>query len=322
MDRSWKIARWFIRAGMFLLAAGALASCASVIPPERDPNSRSRRARAAPTQPGPGQAPAGAMAVDVRQYPWKTGFEPANALANRIPPPEGFVRAQAERGSFGHWLRGLPLKPGRPPVLCHDGRPKANQEAHHAVVDIDVGTKNLQQCADAVMRLRGEYLFAAGRGQQVSFRTSAGDWIEWRRWAGGYRPKVQGNRLTWSQTARADSSHANLRKYMDVVFAYCGTASLVRQLQSAAQPADMRIGDVFIRGGSPGHAVIVLDLAENAAAGKKVFLLAQSYMPAQDVHVLRNPNSDALSPWYDLAFGDTLRTPEWTFASNALMRFP
>jgi len=36
---------------------------------------------------------------------------------------------------------------------------------------------------------------------------------------------------------------------------------------------NMNIGDVFIVGGSPGHAVIVVDMAVNSD-GEKIFLLA------------------------------------------------
>ena len=60
----------------------------------------------------------------------------------------------------------------------------------------------------------------------------------------------------------------------------------------------MRIGDVFIIGGSPGHAVIVVDMAVNPETHEKVFLLAQSYMPAQQIQLLKNNNDPDLSPWY------------------------
>jgi hypothetical protein len=83
----------------------------------------------------------------------------------------------------------------------------------------------------------------------------------------------------------------------------------------------VRIGDVFIRGGFPGHAVIVVDAAENRRTGKRVILLAQGFMPAQDMHVLVNPSSPAPGPWYEADFGDTLRTPHWTFRRNELRRF-
>lgn len=81
------------------------------------------------------------------------------------------------------------------------------------------------------------------------------------------------------------------------------------------------IGDVFIRGGSPGHAVIVLDMAENKATGERVFLLAQGYMPAQDIHILKNPSAPNLSPWYSTRFGTTLQTPEWEFKAGELKAF-
>ena len=45
-------------------------------------------------------------------------------------------------------------------------------------------------------------------------------------------------------------------------------------------------GDVFIKGGSPGHAVIVVDVAIYPQTGKKVFLLAQSYLLAHQIQIL------------------------------------
>jgi hypothetical protein len=83
----------------------------------------------------------------------------------------------------------------------------------------------------------------------------------------------------------------------------------------------MEIGDVFIQGGSPGHAVIVVDMCEKKATGEKKFLLAQSYMPAQELQILSNPNSTNGSPWYDLSFERLLKTPEWTLEHGSLKRF-
>jgi hypothetical protein len=64
-----------------------------------------------------------------------------------------------------------------------------------------------------------------------------------------------------------------------------------------------------------------VDVAQHKNSGKKVFLLAQSYMPAQEIHVLKNPDDPALSPWYRLDFGETLRTPEWSFSKNDLVNW-
>jgi hypothetical protein len=64
-----------------------------------------------------------------------------------------------------------------------------------------------------------------------------------------------------------------------------------------------------------------MDIAVNKA-GEKVFLLSQSYMPAQDIHVLKNLNNLDISPWYKVKdIKDVLETPEYTFESNNLMRF-
>jgi len=85
--------------------------------------------------------------------------------------------------------------------------------------------------------------------------------------------------------------------------------------------SDLQIGDIFIQGGSPGHAVIVVDMAINSTTGEKAFLLAQSYMPAQETQVLKNP-LHLNNPWYYINEINTeLVTPEWTFSKNNLKRF-
>jgi hypothetical protein len=252
-------------------------------------------------------------------YPWLPTVSPADRLASRIAPPAGYVREDAAPDTFAHWLRGLPLKPGRPAVRLFDGRLKANQDAHAAVVDIDVGRRDLQQCADAVMRLRAEYLFASGRAQRVAFNFTSGHPAEFARWARGERPVVRGSSVRWTTQANADSSHESFRRYLDVVFTYAGSSSLAGELK-AKDVAALAAGDVFVRAGFPGHAVLVVDTARDPQTGRRVFLLAQSYMPAQEIHVLRNP--EAPHPWYALDFGDTLVTPEWTFTRRELRHFP
>ena len=106
---------------------------------------------------------------------------------------------------------------------------------------------------------------------------------------------------------------------MDIIFAYAGTLSLEKEL-IPVHISEIQIGDVFIQGGSPGHAVIIVDLAEDIN-GNKIFLLAQSYMPAQDIHVLKNPENREISPWYSVNFEADLKTPEWTFKKSDLKRF-
>lgn len=234
------------------------------------------------------------------RYPWRADMgPPERILAEAVAPPTGYTRLPVEAGSFAAWLRGLPVKPAGTPVRLYDGRAKWNQSAHVAVIEIDTGPRDLQQCADAVMRLRAEYLFGAGRARQIAFNNTEG-----RRMAFAGNP----------------SDYRGFRRYLDRVFAYAGSYSLEREMK-AVPVAEMQIGDVFIQGGFPGHAVLVLDMAANTA-GEKRFLLAQSFMPAQDIHVLTNPKSPDGSPWYTLPGpGQELVTPEWIFPPDRLRRF-
>lgn len=239
-------------------------------------------------------------------------------LSQRIAPPSGFRREEVVRGSFSDWLRNLPIRSGRPKVHLYSGALKQNQNAHFAVIDIDVSKKNLQQCADAVIRLRAEYLWSTMRRKDICFRFTSGDSAWWHQWAAGSRPKIEGRKVSWSKAAKADSSYLNFRKYLERVFMYAGTYSLKKALLKLDSPHELKAGDVFIKGGFPGHAVIVVDVVENKRKERR-FLLAQSFMPAQDMHILKQPGSE--SPWYRARDVGLLETPEWTFRYEDARRF-
>ena len=266
-------------------------------------------------------SPAAAAAPAERAaYPWLEKHDPADSLAARIAPPAGLERAAAAPGSFEGWLRGLPLKKGNPPVRLFNGQEKPNQAAHWAVLDLDTGTRDLQQCADSVIRLRAEYLYAAGKFDEIHFNFTSGDRADFSRWLAGFTPTVRGNKVEWVPGRPRPDTRAAFRAYLDVVFTYAGTLSLAKETKKVADVRQLQAGDIFIQGGSPGHVVIVVDMAADPAGGRKAFLLAQGFMPAQDMHILRNPASSS-GPWYNLDFGQTLRTPEWTFAAGDLRRF-
>ena len=219
----------------------------------------------------------------------KTEFQQAGTVGE-IALPGNYKRRAASEESFSTWLRKIKLKNDNR-VFLYNGRLKGNQEAQFAVLNIPVGNKDLQQCADAVMRLRAEYLRDANRVSEISFADNNGK---------KYRYNGQG-----------------FQGYLETVFTYCGTLSLEKQMKKVRDFSDMQAGDVLIQGGSPGHAVIVMDIAEDKI-GKKIYLLAQSYMPAQDIHILQNPLNPALSPWYEAIPNSLIFTPEWRFHSSNL----
>jgi hypothetical protein len=241
-------------------------------------------------------------------------------IATRFPAPEGFVREPMPQGSFAQYLRQCSLKVHGSPVKLYDGRIKQAQ-VHAAVLDLDVGKRDLQQCADAIIRLRAEYWYEKQQFDAIAFNFTNGFRCAYRPWINGQRIQIQGNRTWWSPKADTSESYLSFRKYLDVIFSYAGTWSLERELSPVAYQS-LQIGDVLIHGGSPGHAVIVVDMVVNPGSGDRLYLLAQSYMPAQEIHILKNPSAPQLSPWYQLDPEATvIRSPEWTFRPEELRRF-
>lgn len=247
----------------------------------------------------------------------KTG----STIMERYKLNNNHERLAVAPNSFGDYLRNLKLKPYGSVVKYYNGQEKNKENVYDAVVDMEIGTKNLQQCADAVMRLRGEYLFARKAYEKLHFNFTNGFNCEYKKWKEGYRVKVEGNKTTWVKNAKPSNTYETFRKYMDMVFNYAGTLSLSKELKSKSI-TDMQIGDVFIQGGSPGHAVLVVDMMKDKKSGQKYFMLAQSYMPAQETQVLLNPNADEKTVWYKLdSSKEDVTTPEWNFTNKDLKSF-
>ncbi len=239
-------------------------------------------------------------------------------LATRFTEPNGFSRVQGEPGTLTAFLREYPMKEDGSPVLLYDGREKGNQTAHAAVFALPIENEDLQQCADSVMRVYAEYFWESGQKERIAFHFVNGFYAEYTRWRDGGRIQVSGNEVSWVQTAGYDDSYENLKKYLRYVFSYAGTLSMEGESEPVSA-AEITVGDVLLKGGSPGHVVMVVDLCEDGR-GEKAFLLAQGYMPAQEFHVLNNPLHPG-DPWYyerELAF--PLATPEYTFGEGSLRR--
>jgi hypothetical protein len=247
----------------------------------------------------------------------ETVDEKGMTVQTRFIPPEGFERKPSNEKSFATYLRNLPLKPAGTKVKYFNGNIKDDDDVYDAVVDMEITHRDLQQCADAVMRLRGEYFYSVKAYDQISFTLTNGFKVDYAEWMKGSRVIVNGNKTFWRKTAEPSNTYKDFRNYMDFVFTYAGTLSLSKCLRTK-DIKKIASGDVFILGGSPGHAVIVVDVAENKA-GEKIFLLAQSYMPAQETQILKNNNDKNLSPWYSANFSGSLHTPQWTFDVGELM---
>ena len=254
-----------------------------------------------------------------KQQPSLLVIQNGKTIAERFHVPAGYTRVISTKNSFGEYLQNTPLKTNGSLVHFYNGQEKPNKVAA-AVLNVDVGSKDLQQCADAVMRLRAEYLYQNKLYDALHFNFTNGFNAEYAKWRKGYRIAVKGNNVTWVKTTKESVSYTSFKEYLNMVFTYAGTASLNKELKQIAQK-DMQIGDVLILGGSPGHAVIVVDMAINTKTNKKLFMVAQSYMPAQDIHILINKNNPAISPWCELnADAEQINTPEWDFFGNEQLK--
>lgn len=244
-----------------------------------------------------------------------------NTIQTRFFVPDGFVRTKEAVSSFGNYLRNLPLKQVGTQVKYFNGAIKTKQNVYDAVIDLPIGNKDLHQCADAVMRLRADYFFANKQYDDIHFKFTNGFNVEYSKWRQGYRIAVKGNKTSWVKTAKPSDSAQDYWKYLEMIFNYAGTASLEKELKPV-DISDIKIGDIFIKGGFPGHAVIVVDVAINQKNNQKIFLLAQSYMPAQELQILLNPAiSSGNKSWYSANTGSKLETPEWDFDISQLKRF-
>lgn len=213
-------------------------------------------------------------------------------------------------------MQHLPAKPG--PVLDYRGNPVADQSKAALIVNYDVGNKDLQQCADALIRLRAEYLFSANRYQEILFHFTSGHLYAFDAYCKGVRPVINGAHVNFLALATpCEPSHTALRSYLNIVYTYAGTVSLAKELHGADR---ITVGTVIILPGSPGHCTLVVDEA-TTQDGEKVYKLAEGYSPAQSIYILRSTAGSGLGLWQPLKTGSPIQTASCIFYDYQLKSF-
>ena len=238
------------------------------------------------------------------------GFTVTDSVKERFNAPAGYYLSAVSSGSFGDWVGQLSLKPKGTPTRTYYGSVARTNAYTAEVVDMSVGDQDLQQCADAVMRLRAEYFYQRKEYSDIAFNFTSGFRCDYLHYANGYRY----NSDRWVLKAGKDYSYKNFLRYLNLVFSYAGTLSLEKEL-IAVNDHQVRAGDVFIHGGSPGHCFMVLSVC-NDSKGHQKFLLAQSFMPAQNIQVLQ----DGGDPWFSLTSAANIPYGE-LIAAQYLRRF-
>ena len=100
--------------------------------------------------------------------------ENGTTLDTRIHTPAGFTRIPSNEKELTGFLRGLKLKKAGSKVLLYNGQPKDHQKGQAAVFDLDVGDKDLQQCADSIIRIYAEYYWSIKAYDKIAFHLTNG----------------------------------------------------------------------------------------------------------------------------------------------------
>ncbi len=240
-------------------------------------------------------------------------------IKSRVNIPIGYKRVNYATGTFEDYLRNYKLKTFGSKIINYDDSEYFWQGGHIGILKIPVPQNGLQQCADALIRIRSEYLWDNKRKDEIGFNFTSGHYCSWLKYAEGYRPKINGNRVAFNKTANANHSKDNFYRYLNLIYMYSGTLSLYNELKSV-DAKDLQLGDMLIKGGSPGHIVMICDEVINDK-DEKLFLLFQGNTPAQSVHLVKNLEDGTISPWYQLKNDAVIPVSNYTFSSSKFVRF-
>ena len=201
-----------------------------------------------------------------------------------------FIATICKAQSYSDFIKHFPRKSS---TVVRDYKGNVLKTKSLGVLDISVS--ELQQCADAAIRLRAEYLYKEKMYSQIQFKLTSGLNVPFEKWANGWRVKVSGNsaRLVKSRNETNNYSRQNFDAYLQVIMMYAGSASLDRDLK-IRNGETPQVGDMLILGGFPGHVVIIVD--EMVKDGIHYYKFAQSWIPAQDIEIVLGYNN--LKPNY------------------------
>ena len=239
--------------------------------------------------------------------------EKGMTVETRFDVPEGYERVSVAAGSYEDFYRKLPLKPAGTPIYYYDGQ-KKNSNYHAAVLDFPQLKEDLLQCADSCMKMRAEYLYSKGYYNKIAFTAESGVLIPFSKYVDGYRLTGSG----WKSGYKKGTSREIFDEYLKIVYSYASTRSMAKEIVPI-KISDLRIGDVFVKSGSPGHAVFVVDMAVNKKTGKKIMLIGQGYLPAQDLHIVKSMES--ISPWFYVE-DDSWGGMDFSFPKGSQGRWP
>jgi hypothetical protein len=98
------------------------------------------------------------------------------------------------------------------------------------VLDIPVGDKDLQQCADAIIRLRAEYFFSIGSIDSIHFRATDGIDLSFAKWVNGERYRLKGATLVAYNSGRFGGKRdGNSNNFLKSFFLFAAPSRSVKR---------------------------------------------------------------------------------------------
>lgn len=254
-------------------------------------------------------------------YAWLSGKQRKQytPLSDRILCPEGFSRVDVAAGSFAAWLRDIPIAPYGTPVTTSRSKivVAGDDPSLAAVVVLQPHTRRLLSATNMTLRLRAEYAWSAGNLDGLGFHFACGHLSSWKAWTRGIRPLTEGRSVRFAQTGIKDDGRPNFCVYLETLFRFASDGSLLDDTRSVSDDT-VTAGDIFLRTGRGGHAVMVLDIAADSRGRIRV-LLGQGGRPAQTFHVLCDKGG---SPWFVIGQSQLIRLGRCgTFDMDQLRRW-
>ncbi len=224
----------------------------------------------------------------------------AQSTIGTIPlPSNSYHRIKVEPASFGEWLRDLPLKEKSSPVLDYRGKifKPGTDSIVASVINWDIKNRRLEQCMDILIRLYAEYSWENNITTPLNLPLPGGYWLRWEDWKKGFRPVFKGINVQLRKKTISDSTPAAFRNYLNTIY----NASHTQQFYHAYQAVDrneVQIGDIIVKKGTKGHAIMIVDLAKNEH-GDLIALIGNGDTPACQFFLL---NFRTGQPWIPLVF--------------------
>jgi len=222
----------------------------------------------------------------------------AQATIGDIPlPSHEYNRLNANKDSYAHWLRNLPLEEPGSSVYDFKGNifKSGTDSSVAAVVKWNISGRRLEQCMDIVIRLYAEFLWQEHKTDNLKLPLPGGTWLYWNHWRSGYRPFFKGIQVDLRKSTHPDSTYSNYIKFLHTIFSESHTQQFYHSYHPVMRE-NVQIGDFIVRKGTKGHAVMIVDLAQNAR-GELVALIGNGDTPACQFFLLNHTKGN---PWVPL----------------------